>query len=167
MIEQLSQMQTRIQTMRDAVLKEGSVMPSEHYRITIPKVRRGVLSDLDCLAAAVAEAHRHMSTVEHYDFLSATDKEEKQKQIVRRLHQDLRWLIELVHELRLHNDSNLEKVYVDYMEAKTNESQPLLNECTCGAESKRRQCVYEAHGQLAMVKNEVDNMLQMLDADVR
>lgn len=39
MFDQLLELQARLQTMRDAVLKEGSVIPSEKERITIPKSR--------------------------------------------------------------------------------------------------------------------------------
>jgi hypothetical protein len=40
MIQQLRQMQARIHHMRDALLKEGSVVPGEKYRITSFAVKK-------------------------------------------------------------------------------------------------------------------------------
>lgn len=51
MIEQLSQIQTRIENMRGAVLTEGSMMPEENYIITSLNAKKKILWYLDLLAA--------------------------------------------------------------------------------------------------------------------
>jgi hypothetical protein len=51
MIEILSEMQARIHTMRDGVLKEGSVMPEEDYIIASLDAKKKILWYQDLLAA--------------------------------------------------------------------------------------------------------------------
>jgi hypothetical protein len=164
MIEQLSQMQARIQKMRDALLKEGSVLPDEESIITSLDAKKKVLWYLDLLAAAVAGAHRHLSNMEHDDIFSATEKEGMQKQIIERLRHDLGATLAIVKSLDLQDLRYLE---MDFMEAearKANEWQPPLNGPTHEDALKERQIHSETFGQLWMVRNQVADMLQMLGA---
>lgn len=164
MIEHLSQMQTRLQTMRNAVLTEGTVMPSKDDRITIPEVRGEVLWYLDLLAAAVVGAHWHMGTIAHDELLSVTDKEQTQSRILEILRRDLGETLLIVKTLDYQDIRYLE---MDVMEAEANKRQPPLNGHTRQAVSKKRQIHIETFNQLWMVRDEVADMWDALGADVR
>lgn len=156
MIEELSQMQARIDDMRDGVLKEGSVMPEEGCIITSLAAKKKVLLHLDRLAAAVAGAHRHMSNVERDDFWSATDKEEIQKQIIKRLRQNLGGLPVTIKDY----------VYCLHKHFEANQLPRPPFELTREEVAERRQEVSEILDQLELLEREVDDMLPMLDAPV-
>ena len=159
MIEQLSEMQTRLHHMRDALLKEDSVMPEEEYIITDLEAKKKVLWYLDCVAAAVAGAHRHLSNMEHDDILSATERVERQKQIIERLNHDLGWLPVTIKDWSYCLHKHFEKYEADEL--------PLpLTGHTREDLSERRQRVSETLDQLELLDREVDDMLGMLDAHV-
>jgi hypothetical protein len=162
MIEQLSEMQIRIHTLREPVLNEGSVTSVKKDRITIPEVKIEVLWHLDRLAAAVAGARWHMSTVEHDDSFKRTDKERMRTRIVEILHQDLGWLPATVKDLDLQDLSTWD--LLEHRDA--DERQPPLNGHAREDALKEQQIVSETFHQLAMLKDEVADMLQMLGADV-
>ena len=143
MIEILSEMQNRIHTMRDGVLKEGSVMPEENYITASLDAKKKILWYLDLLAAAVVGAHWHMSAIEHDDFLSATDKEEIQQQIVKRLRQDLGWLPGTIRNLEYCVDEHAEEY-----------------------EAGELQIHCETHARLDLLDQEVRDMFHALEADV-
>jgi hypothetical protein len=164
MIEQLAQMQARLQNMRDTVLKEGSVVPGEKSCIiNIPEVKVNVLWYLDLLAATVAGAHWHMSTVEHDDSLSATDKEWMQTQIPKVLHQNLLWLPAKVKSLRMDIDGDLQ---MEIRGVDTSKLHSLRNGRTREEVSRDLKIEYETFYQLSILKGEVADMLQMLGANV-
>ena len=109
MIETCVQMQARVQNMRDALLTEGSVVPEEGYVITSLETKKKVLWYLDRVAAAVAGAHRHLSNMEHDDLLSATEKAERQEQIIERLGHELGWLPCTIRDLEYCMDEHAEE----------------------------------------------------------
>ena len=164
MIEQLSQIQARIHTMREAVLKEGSVAPMKTDRITIPDVTTDVLWYLDRVAATVVGAHWHMSTVTHDTFLSATVKNQMHTRIIECLKEDLQWLPVIVRDLDLQDLRNDE---LDLLETEADELQPPLNGHTYEDVLMQRNIVGETLHQLTFLHHEVADMLKMLDADVR
>lgn len=166
MIDQLSQMQARILTMRDALLKEDSVIPSKTERITIPEVKITVLWYLDCHAAAVAGALWHMKTVKHDDFLSVTDKAWMQTRIATDWLGTLDWFSCVVKDFDYQDLHNLE---LDFMEAQAetaNEWRPPLDERKREEVVRQRTIVSETYSQLSMVKREVAEKFQTLGANV-
>ena len=66
MIEALSQIQARVRGMREALVKDGSVM---HKKCLVTRIeaKKQVIWYLDCFAAAIAGAHWHMFNMEMED----------------------------------------------------------------------------------------------------
>jgi hypothetical protein len=150
MIEPLSQMQVRLQTMRDIVLEESSVMPRKKCSGPSLDAKKMRLRHFARVAAAVTGAYCHMSYVEHVDLFSAKEKERMRKQIIKRLHQDLKWLRDKILEFWI------------CLRLERYEAEELPREEV----AERRQALSETLDQLEVLNREVDEMWGELDPDV-
>ena len=97
--------------------------------------------------------------MEHDDFLSATDKEEIQKQIIERLNHDLGWLPVTIKDYVYCLHKHFEEYEADALS-------PPPNGLTREDVAERRKTVSEILDQLELLDREVDDMLGMLDAHV-
>ena len=96
-IEKLSWIQTFVQRMREALIKEGSVKPGERV-ITRIEAKKNVIWILDLLAAAITGAHQHMISVQHDDIFNKKEKGEMTEKIVRRFEKELGILPPLIKD---------------------------------------------------------------------
>ena len=99
MIDDIEELQARLQGMREALLQED-VYPEEEddYLVTSPEATKKVLWYLDLFASAVAGAHQHISNMMRDDIYSESEKDELKKTIAKRLENELGVLPDVIKD---------------------------------------------------------------------
>ncbi len=79
----ITDVQMRLQEMRDALLQDGSVMSTDDMIITSAEAKKKVLWHLDLLAAEVAGAQQHLANFQGHDIFSRPTKTAWNKMLMR------------------------------------------------------------------------------------
>ena len=159
MIETLSQIQDRVDGMREALIKEGSVMPDECV-ITRLEAKKKVIRYLDLMAAAIAGAHRHMINVQHDDIFNEAEKDEITQRIVERLQKELGMLPPVIRDFFYCLGNHFKDLDADVLRLP-------LHVRTREKLSEKRQIVEQTLAQLEFLDREMDDIRSILQETVR